>query len=264
MEQVVKMTLTPGVVENGVVKDEKALIQVLRTIQASMQSNTCVVALPISKSYTAVLEFPPGMKMEEMKQAMKERASTVIPVDSTELIHDLSVLYYAKDLKAVGFIAALEKTIFDQYKKVLEAAGWKQREFVLETLALLKMIPFKQGVMPYFMLCHTEHGRTFVSSVMEGRVFDGVVTPHLKEDFFNLFQSFSEQAHQLPTHVLISGDASFVQEISLEKFANQAPKFVAAQFILTGDVEAMIPAGLALNHQLFTKKDRFSLLTLLQ
>lgn len=264
LEQVVKMTLTPGVVENGIIRDEKSLIQTLRSVQAAMRSKACVVALPVSKCYTAVLEFPPGMKMEEMKQAMRERASTVIPVDASDLIHDLSVLYYAKDLKAIGFIAAFEKTIFDQYKKVLDAAGWKQREFVLETLALLKIIPYKLGVLPYFMLCHTEHQRTFVSSVMEGRVFDGVVTPNLKEDFFNLFQSFSEQTRQLPSHVLVSGDSSLIQGIPLEKFANQAPKFVPAHFLLTADPENMLPAGLALSHQFLTKKDRFSLLALLQ
>ena len=122
--------LSPGIIENGVIKNEEALIKEIKELAAGtkgerLATKYITVSLPEEKSFFQVVQMP-KMEKQELKSAIVFEAENYIPMPSEHMYLDFQVVDPIVDhLEHLDvLIVAMEKTMVDSYVSCIKKAGF--------------------------------------------------------------------------------------------------------------------------------------------
>ena len=138
--------IKPGIIKGGEIKDEKALIQILKKALArakgeKLKTKYVVASLPEEKAFLQVIQMP-RMKEEELKSAVIYEAENYIPLPIEEVYLDFQIVppvYNHLDHFDVLITALLKKTV-DPYLSSLKKAGLKPVAFEIESQAIARVL----------------------------------------------------------------------------------------------------------------------------
>lgn len=269
LETVIHKAIPKGVMVDGEIKDPKALLPILKGLQDTVKSAKCVIALPVSKTYSGLLKMPKEIDGEALEEAIRAKINSVLPIPISELYYQKSVVRSEEKGTVYVFILGVEKSILDSYTKIFKAAGCTKLSFVLETLALAKAIPLKFAQYPRLMFIHSFGAKALMSNVYKGNAFDGFYSTNIAKDFVHSYQSYIQQIGSAPTHIILSGDREGLAPLGKLVFNGPKPKFVSAKFLVEMENGAKQPAdlivstGLSLSDGLCAKYGGRCLLNLL-
>lgn len=145
--------LSPGIIEGGTIKDEKALTLAIQDALAGVHGKQIsakyvAASLPEEKAFLQVIQMP-RMKIEELQKAVYFEAENYIPLPIGTVYLDFQIVppvINHLDHTDV-LIAALPKTIVDSYLSCLEKAGLKPLALEVESLAIARaLVP--NGISP--------------------------------------------------------------------------------------------------------------------
>ncbi len=269
LDNVLHKALPKGAVQDGEIKDPKVLVPVLKALRKSLGSTKCVVALPVSKTYSGLLKLPKEIDGDALEEAVKGQIHSILPVPISDLYFQKSVVKSDEKNTIYVFVAGIEKSVLDSYTKVFTAAGWTKPSFALETLALAKAIPLKFSQYSRLMFIHSFGDKALVSSAYKGNAFDGFYSKNLTKDFIHAYKSYVQQLGQAPTHIILSGDKTGLAPLNKVVFNGDKPKFVTAKFSVEMEngskqpADLIVPTGLSLVEGLCAKYGGRCLLNLL-
>lgn len=138
--------IEPGIVEGGEIKEEGALIELIKKslekIQGEKLKTKYVIAsLPEEKGFLEVIQMP-KMKEEELAQAIYFEAENYVPLPIKEVYLDYRIvppLYNHLDHLDV-LIAASPKKIINSYVDCLKKAGLIPLALEIESLAVARAL----------------------------------------------------------------------------------------------------------------------------
>lgn len=137
------------VIENGAVKKEEELIDVLRhTIEQArgekLKTKNCIVSLPETESYIRVVQLP-KIKRDEIAEAIKWELEANIPVSLADVYYDWQEIQIPNASGQLNIlIGALPKTLVDPYLSVIKKAGLQPLAFEIESVATARAL-IKEG-----------------------------------------------------------------------------------------------------------------------
>src|SRR3989344_1337826 len=124
-----KTKIKPGIVESGIIKDQKALAEAIRsackTVKGKKLNTKHVVAsLPEEESFLQVIQMP-KMSEKELKSAVVFQAENYIPLPIEEVYLDFEIIVPVKDSldHTDVLVVATPKKIVDSYVSCLKSAG---------------------------------------------------------------------------------------------------------------------------------------------
>ncbi|MDP2735361.1 MAG: type IV pilus assembly protein PilM [bacterium] len=141
--------IAPGILERGEVKQEDALVKIIRQSVASfgkeLPTRQVIASLPEEQAFLQVIQLP-RMQKGELEQAVRFEAENYIPHSIEKVYLDSQVvapLMSSLDHSDV-LLAALPKTMVDPYLSVLEKAGLVPRALEIESLSISRALILKE------------------------------------------------------------------------------------------------------------------------
>jgi type IV pilus assembly protein PilM len=153
--------IKPGIIKGGEIKDEKALIKILKKALAEIKGEKfrtkyVIASLPEEKTFLQVIQMP-KMKEEELKSAIVYEAENYIPLPIEEVYLDSQIVppvynHLPEHQRRVKMnevhrldhldvlIAALPKKTVDPYLFSLKEAGLKPIAFEIESQAIARAL----------------------------------------------------------------------------------------------------------------------------
>lgn len=152
-----KTVIEPGVIEKGEVKDEKALIEIIKeslhkVSGKNLNARYVIASLPEEKSFLQVIQMP-KMNEKELKKAVYFEAENYIPLPVEEVYLDFQIVtpvYDHLDHLDV-LVVAFPKEIVDAYVNPLKKAGLNIKALEIEPLAITRAL-IKNGLSPHPVL----------------------------------------------------------------------------------------------------------------
>lgn len=141
-----KQNLEPGIVENGIIKNEKAVVAAIKSAHKNVngkkiKAKHAVVSLPEDESFLQVIQLP-KMSREEVKSAVIYEAENHIPISIKEVYLDFQIIVPIKnDLDHVDvLLAAAPKHLVDAYISCVKASGFIPLAIELESQSLVRAL----------------------------------------------------------------------------------------------------------------------------
>ncbi len=193
--------IEPGIIENGAIKDEAALVKIIKTALSAVKGkklNTkyVVASLPEEKSFLQVIQMP-KMNGEELKMALPLEAENYIPLPISEVYLDFQVISPIKDYfnHLEVLIVALPQKIVDSYVSCFKKAGLIPIIFEVESEAAARALVKKAtNSPPLIMINFGENNTDFIvfsgqsvrftySIPISSRLLTKAISEYLKIDF---------------------------------------------------------------------------------
>ncbi|KUK76185.1 MAG: Type IV pilus assembly protein PilM [candidate division WS6 bacterium 34_10] len=257
-------TTPQGVINSEEKKDQKKLADVVKKLynDSKIKNTSIVVALPEFSVFTRFLEFP-GVKKEELKDAVFYEAKQYIPVPIEEVRMSYVPIGFneAKNAPRVLLVAAPLK-IIESYIKVTEIAGLEIVAIETESVALGRAM-YRATKQKHVVMLDFGANSTDMSIMMEGYlVFSqsiSIGSDALTQAIVNKFNFEYNQAEEYKRNYGVTPDVlenkiynvltpileSIVIEVNrgIEFYKNKTLTNAPTEFFLTGD-GALLP-GLA-------------------
>ena len=135
-----------GVIENGEIKDEKALVELIKKALAKVKGeklNTkeVIVSIPDEKTFLRVVQLP-KMSSEELAKAVFFEAENHIPIPLNESYFDFEMIGPIIDHldHCDVLIVASPKNIVDSYTRAIKSAGLLPYAFEVESLSISRAL----------------------------------------------------------------------------------------------------------------------------
>jgi type IV pilus assembly protein PilM len=149
--------IKPGIIERGEVKDEEALIKVIKEGVSKikgekLRTKHVVCSLPEERSFLQVIQMP-KLKKEELERAVKYEAENHIPLPIDEVYLDSQIIppiYNHLDHSDI-LVIAFPKKVIDPYIYCLKKAGLQPRILELESSAVTRAL-IKKEVTTYSLV----------------------------------------------------------------------------------------------------------------
>jgi len=164
-----EVDITPGIIEDGVVKDETALVKIIKyalsTIKGKRLNTKYVVAsLPEEKSFLQVIQMP-KMNEEELRLAVPFEAENYIPLPIEEVYLDFQVISPIKDYlnHFEVLIVAMPKKVVDSYVSCIKKAGLIPIALEVESEAIVRALIKKEtNLSPLILIDLGEDNTDFI------------------------------------------------------------------------------------------------------
>lgn len=158
-----EISLQPGVIESGEVKDGKALAEAINLACSKIKGERLgtkyvIASLPEEKSFIQAIKMP-LMGEEELKKAVYFEAENYIPLPIKEVYLDSQIISSTKEHTNV-LIAALPKKIVDPYVVALKNGGLIPLALEVESLAVSRALVEKKTDSPPLLLIDLGATRT--------------------------------------------------------------------------------------------------------
>lgn len=138
--------IQPGLIENGEIKQEEALIEVikksLREIKGEPLHKYCFASLPETVAFVRLLQLP-LMEKSEVAEAIKWEIEVNVPLSRSEIYYDWQVLPPLAGTSPQYLdvlVGVLPKKTVDPYLNVFKKAGLKPISFEIESIALSRAL----------------------------------------------------------------------------------------------------------------------------
>ena len=139
-----KVDISPGIIEDGIIKDEDSLAKVIKSACESvkgkkLKTKYVVASLPEEKSFLQVIQMP-KMTEEELRLAVPFQAENYIPLSIKDVYLDFQVIPPAKENfeHLDVLIVAMPKKIIDSYMSCFKKAGLIPLVFEIESEAIAR------------------------------------------------------------------------------------------------------------------------------
>jgi len=149
--------VTPGILENGVIKNEDSLVESIKKAVASVKGEKIKIknvacSLPEEKSFLEVIKMP-KIKKEDLKSAVKYEAENYIPMSIEDVYLDSHLLKPAHEHldHYEVLIVACPRVVINPYLSCLKRAGLQPRIMEVESLAIARSL-VKNEVVPQDLL----------------------------------------------------------------------------------------------------------------
>ena len=253
-----------GVINSQDKKDQKQLADVVKKLYSDsrIKNSSIVVALPEFAVFTRFLEFP-GVKKEELKDAVFYEAKQYIPVPIEEVRMSYVPIGFneAKNAPRVLLVAAPLKVI-DSYIKITEMAGLEIVAIETESVALGRAM-YRATKQKHVVMLDFGANSTDMSIMMDGYlVFSqsiSIGSDSLTQAIVNKFNFEYKQAEEYKRNYGVTPNVlenkiyevlspileSIILEVNrgIEFYKNKTLTNAPTDYLLTGD-GALLP-GLA-------------------
>jgi type IV pilus assembly protein PilM len=154
-----RITLPPGIITDGVIENEVALADILRTelkdSHGKAFTETFVTAcLPEEKSYVRIIELP-KIEDHDLPNAVRWELESAIPMPEAEIYYDFEPLPGVKhDAKHRDvLVTAFPRVIVDSYLRALKRAGLRPLALELESQAISRaLVPIMRESPPTILV----------------------------------------------------------------------------------------------------------------
>ncbi len=149
-----EIEIKPGIIEEGEIKDEKALVEIIKeglnqVKGERLKTKNVIASLPEKKAFLQVIQMP-KMQEEELKTAVLFEAENYIPFPIEEVYLDFQIVppvcNHLDHLDVL--IAALLKKTVDPYFSCLKKAGLSPRALEIESQSVSRAL-IKNGMSPF-------------------------------------------------------------------------------------------------------------------
>lgn len=137
-------TIKPGIIKEGEIKDEAALLKILRDGLSNvrgehLKTKYVVASLPEEKAFSQVIQLP-KMSEEDLKSAVVYEAENYVPLPIEETYLDFQIVQpFSDHLDHFDILlAALPKKIVDSYVSVFKKAGLLPMALEIESSAIVR------------------------------------------------------------------------------------------------------------------------------
>jgi len=145
-----QITLNPGIVEKGRIKDEEGLMEAFKKLfleakPSPITEKKIVFSLAVSQLYTHTFKLPPHKKKERNSLISKEVEAN-IPLEKDDLVFSYKIV--GKDKGAIEILLiAISKAIVLEWQKFFQKLDLEVIAFDLESLAIFRaLFPEKTNV----------------------------------------------------------------------------------------------------------------------
>jgi len=146
LESMGESSIKPGVIKGGIVKNEKALAEVIKKAVAGVEkgkieTKNVIASLPEEKAFLQVIQMP-LLSKEDLKSAVIFESENYIPLPIEEVYLDSQIippLHNHLDHYDV-LIAAIPRKIVDPYVNSLKLAGLSPTVLEIESLAIARSL----------------------------------------------------------------------------------------------------------------------------
>lgn len=144
-----RVSLTEGVIQEGVIKNEKKLIEMLKKAiievkGEKIRTKYAICSLSEQYAFVKVIKFP-KMGINEIKEAIKWEAEANIPFSLDEVYLGWQIIpSLGKSNHINVLINAVPKKLVDKYLEVLKIAGIEPMIFEIESTAITRSL-IKEG-----------------------------------------------------------------------------------------------------------------------
>ena len=132
LEGLGRMILKPNIIRDGQILQEeelsRSIISLLTNIKfGKIKTNDVVCSLPESQIFSHVFKFPPHLKKEQIKEALKYEAEGIIPMPIDQVYYDFLSISAEENAGMAKeqeiFFVASQKKIVNSYTQALLNAG---------------------------------------------------------------------------------------------------------------------------------------------
>ncbi len=131
-----------GVIEHGVIRDHRALTEVLRTIRDTVSPIVHAhAALPEETGYVFSMSVPSGVDREEIMHRIEFELEDHVPMPASSAVYDFDALRVAQDGVAVEIaVTVFPKDIPESYASVFALAGFELLSLEIESRSIGRAI----------------------------------------------------------------------------------------------------------------------------
>jgi len=160
----VKQDIPKGLIEGGLIKKEKELVDILRKALAKARVGKKVVCnLPEEKVFIRIIQLP-KMKESELEKAVQWEAEAHIPLDISDVYLGWQIIEpifeHIDHLDVL--IAATPKTLVDNYLNLLRKSGLEPIALEPESIAMTRSMMTKDDLTPSIIVDMGAVGTNFV------------------------------------------------------------------------------------------------------
>jgi Tfp pilus assembly PilM family ATPase len=213
-----------GVVVNGELVKEKELSALIKAAireckPLPLAQTECIVVLPDSQSFEHIFYLPPTLKGDELKETIREKVLSFIPVPEAELKYDYVV--YNMDKVQVVFVVGVRRLVIAQFYEVLKQfSQLTPVAFEPESLSLLRDAHLQFDPAKGTIVIHAREGRVNWYALWAGWLFDSnsfigadplLLNESLIEDLKRSMDFFQEKTNQPIGNIVLMGEKSSVE-----------------------------------------------------
>ena len=164
-----ELELEPGIVEDGEIKNEDALVEAIKKAVAEikgekLKTKNVIVSLPEKRAFLQVIQMP-KMAEEELKTAVFFEAENYIPLPIERVYLDFQTVLPVQDgLDHLDIlITAIPKDIVDSYFSCLKKTGLNPQALEIESQSIARAL-IKNGITysPVFIIDFGKSSTNFI------------------------------------------------------------------------------------------------------
>ncbi|GEM_PF-1464650 len=216
-----EIPLERGLIERGVVKDNKKFIQILTALREKLGVQYVHISLPEEQTYLYRTHVPEG-KVSEMHTVIESTIQENVPLSVDEAIFDFAATEYAQNGQVQVSVVVAPRKIVDTYVSLFTAAGFIVISLNAESQAIAQALTDATD-RSNMLIVSFGHTKTVFALTRAGVVqfsssvtVDGGSLTSLIEKYFNLDRA---TAHT-KKHQLISGQEPIPDELQLTVMAS--------------------------------------------
>ncbi len=140
-----RVNLEEGIISDGKILNKEKLIEKIKEVTSKtkagkLQTRRVILAIPESKTFVNIFEFPVYLKFHELLKTVQVEVGRTIPIAFQDLYSDIQIISRSQEgFQKVRFVGVL-KNIADDYKEVLEKAGLEPIAFDMESMSLAQVL----------------------------------------------------------------------------------------------------------------------------
>ena len=177
------LNLSPGIIQNGEIKNSPLFLQSLKKLLTSSQTKTSFVIynLPETKVFSKIVEVP-KIPDAELEEAVSWQAEDQIPLDIAKTYYDFKILEKEEKKTKIYLVAAPSKNV-DNLTALIQQAGLTPVAIEPSSLALTRLIDLK--IKNPVLLVEIESPSTILSLAHKGTILSGASfdTPQDSQSF---------------------------------------------------------------------------------
>ena len=141
-----RIDIKPGVVETGIIKDEKTLVKIIKSAYEKVKGKRIktkyvVASLPEEESFLQVIQMP-KMSLEELRSAIIFEAENYIPLPIDQVYLDFNAIIPVKDsLDHIDvLVVATPRHVVDSYVSCIKSAGFIPLILEMESQSIIRAL----------------------------------------------------------------------------------------------------------------------------
>lgn len=125
--------LPEGAIEKGAIKDPRPVVEALRAIRATVDTEFAYISLPEDHAYLFITAVPGNASHAEIRSAVELTLKENVPISPTEAVFDFSPLCeVTEDGSAQMAVSVYPAEVVSEYAAVLQEAGFMPLSFEIE------------------------------------------------------------------------------------------------------------------------------------